>query len=112
MNWIKHVLVDCAATALIVFASLTDAGWARWIVLVYTPLMLVLKALALLLTGFMHLAKPRGEAPPPWFLHGLYAANVAVPLLTQWWLVGGGWALIWILSVAAERKAQPRLKTT
>ncbi|ARA93569.1 hypothetical protein AWN76_010625 [Rhodothermaceae bacterium RA] len=108
MRWFKHVLVDVAATGLIVFAALTGAGPARWIVLVYTPLMLVLKVLALFLGGLLHLARPQGEAPPPWFLHGLYAVNVVAPLLAQWWLIAAGWALIWLLSALAERKASLR----
>ena len=111
MNWIKHVLVDLMATGLIVAASLQDVAWARWIVLGYTPLMLLLKIAALFMTGLLHLGGPREDAPPHWVFHVLYAVNTAVPLVAGWWLVGGGWALIWALSAAAAFKSRPRLRT-
>lgn len=111
MAWIKNALVDVAVTALVVFASIQHVAWARWLVLGYTGLMLVLKLAALLLAGTM--PKLRQDASSPaWFLHSLYAVNVAAPLLTQWWLVGAGWALIWALSVAAEARTRPRLGTS
>jgi hypothetical protein len=113
MAWIKNIVVDMVATALIMSASVLDISWARWIMLVYTPFMLVLKVAALFLGGFMPIAKrATGPQPPDAVLHGLYALNVIVPLACQWWLVGIGWALIWALSVTADLKAKPRLKTT
>lgn len=118
MDWIKHTLVDVAVTILIVLATTLDLEWARWGVLIYTPLMVILKIVALLGSRALGQLKRKGDGVPPWFYHVLYALNVAFSAgfavaggggnAHQWWVIAGGWALIWVLSIAAElRKGRP-----
>ncbi len=102
MDWIKHTLVDLAVTVLIILAVTLDLEWARWGVLIYTPLMVILKIVAFLGSQSLGQLKPKGDGVPVWFYHALYATNVLVAVLDGWWIVAGGWALIWILSIAAE----------
>ena len=102
MDWIKHTLVDVAVTVLIVLAVTLDLEWARWGVLIYTPLMVILKIVALLGSQSLGQLKPKGDGVPVWFYHALYATNVLVAVVDGWWIVAGGWALIWILSITAE----------
>ena len=106
MTWIKDVLVDLAVTVLIVVAVTQDAVWARWVVLVYTPLMIVLKGVVLLGGSLL---TPKDGGVPPWFFHLLFATNVFVAAFDQWWAVAAGWLVIWALSVAAEIRSRPRL---
>ena len=113
MEWIKQALIDIAVTVLIVLAATMDWGWARWIVLIYTPLMLILKIVAFLGSRSLGQLKRKGDGVPPWFYHLLYAVNVlvsvgaALTVATQWWLIAGGWALIWGLSIASDVRARP-----
>lgn len=105
MSWLKHVIIDLAVTLLI---ALTTTGalpaWTEWIIYVYTPFMLVLKATAY----FGNLAalspKQAGDQPPPWFYHVLYAVNCGMLLYSQWWITGAQWVLIWGFSALIARK--------
>lgn len=103
--WLKHVLLELLVTLVILFAVVSDAAWARWIVLVYTPFMLLLKVIAL---AGPRLIRTAGAATdvPDWFWHGNYAVNVALLLAAAWWLPALGWALIWLLSIAAARRGR------
>ena len=102
MGWLKHVVIDLAVTLVIVVAVVTGQAWAQWIVWIYTPFMLFLKLGALF--GGSLTAQIQQPDVPAWFFHVLYAFNVAVLLFYGWWLGGTGWALIWALSAAAERR--------
>ena len=119
MQWLKNVILDIAVTVLIVLAATLDVEWARWIVLIYTPFMLILKILFVL--GGQSLTMLRQSKKivvvPNWFYHTIYAVNVIITAgcalagagaATQhWWMLAGGWALIWILSVVGEMRTRP-----
>ncbi len=106
MGWLKHVLIDLAVTVVIVIAAVTGAVWAQWVVWIYTPFMLLLKLIGIFGAGVTAQFKRADAEVPVWFYHALYAVNVGVLLVYGWRLVGAGWVLIWILSVAAERRAR------
>lgn len=108
MGWLKNAVIDIAVTILIVLVTVNALPeWADWVVLIYTPFILLLKATSFF--GGIKVKPPQGaDAPPVWFFHVLYAINVAVLLYSQWWLVGGAWVLIWVLSFLLE---QPSKKT-
>ncbi len=112
MSWLKHVLLDLAVTVVILLAVLTEQAWARWVVWIYTPLMLLLKVVAVFGAGLTAQVKRADAKVPVWFYHLLYAINVGVLLGFGWWLVGAGWALIWGLSVLAERRARKPVGAT
>ncbi|MEM8485685.1 MAG: hypothetical protein AAF564_09045 [Bacteroidota bacterium] len=105
MGWLKDAVIDIAVTVLIVLVTVNALPeWADWIILIYTPFILVLKAITFF--GGIQMKKPKGaDAPPVWFFHALYAINVAALLYSQWWLVGGQWVLIWLLSFLIEKPA-------
>ena len=117
MLWIKNVVVDLTITVLIVLAAMMDLRWARWIVLIYTPLMLIMKVVVFLGSRSLGQLKQKGDGVPVWFYHALYALNVAVTAgaaltsagtdMRHWWMIASGWALIWILSIAAEARMRP-----
>ena len=104
MSWLKHVILDLAVTALIIFAVATQLEWARWIVLIYTALLIVLRVGGLFGRGGTAGLKLQPTGVPILFYHLLYAVNVAALALGRWWLLAGLWLLIWILSYIQQRK--------
>ncbi|MEM1126511.1 MAG: hypothetical protein AAGI71_07660 [Bacteroidota bacterium] len=104
MRWLKHLIVDFLAVALIVYASFSSVSWAYWLALGYTGLMVALKVLSLALGHLNRLTTPKDDAPPTWAIHVLYGACVAVPLVGGLWVLGAGWAVIWGLSIWAEQR--------
>lgn len=111
MPWLKSVVLDIVVTVIIVAAAYLDLTWTRWLLLIYTPLMLLLKVFAFFGTTTMSALKRKAVEAPPWFFHLLYALNVGAPVLAAlhwdrlvWWFIAAGWALIWILSIAVEAR--------
>ena len=107
MKWLKDVLLDIAVTVLIVLATSGVLPWARWLVVIYTPFMLAIKALAFFGGGLGQITRQRKgaeEAPPALFLHALYAINCSLLALNGWWITAGLWALIWLFSYLVERR--------
>ena len=111
MSWLKHVLIDIVATLVILVAAVGEAAWAEWIVLIYTPLMLLLKIVALVGERFMRQFQREETDVPRWFYHLLYGINTGVLFLYGWWLVGGQWAMIWILSAMNAVQKRDRAAT-
>lgn len=105
MTVIKTAIVDIAVTVLIILAVTTGAGWAWWIIAIYTPLMLLLKVLAVAGPRISKLKVSR-EEPPRMLLHFLYGVNVVALGLAAWWYLFAGWLAIWILSIVQERRTR------
>lgn len=106
MAALKDALVDILVTIFIVVAVALHLEWARWILLVYTALMVILKLAALTSRGLRNLttAQSKGGAPV-WLYHILYLINVLALALAEWWWLFAGWGAIWILSVLVERRS-------
>ncbi len=107
MKWLNQVLLDIAITVLILLSTSEFVPWARWIVLVYTPFMLVIKAIAYFSPGLTQFSRQRKEetaAAPALFYHALYAINVAILGLYAWWITALQWVLIWLFSFLIERR--------
>lgn len=112
MGWIKDAWLDITVTIVIVLATFGDMEWARWIVMVYTPLMLVLWLSAYIRRYAKSKIKPKKTGVPPAVHHVLYGADVLITAFDRWWWVAGCWALIWFLSAAtnsasSRKKAEP-----
>ena len=107
MNWIKSTIVDIAVTACIVAAVFLGEEWARWVIWIYTPFILLLKLGALFASPVVKrgVVKKSQEEAPEWFYHVLYLANVALLGIAGWWWPSAGWVAIWVVSfIAARRK--------
>lgn len=104
MNWLKSIILDLIVTALLITAVTTDLSWARWVVIIYTPFMLLLKVLALVGQSLIEQFKPRSPEAPAWAFHLLYAVNVAALACAQWWITAAEWAVIWLLSYIEHRR--------
>ena len=104
MGWLKNVLIDLAVTLLVLVAVVTGAAWAKWIVVIYTPLMLIMKVVALVGGSFLSKLQTTPDEVPRWFYHLLYGVNTGLLLGYGWWWVGGQWGVIWFLSIAIDRR--------
>lgn len=103
MSWLKNAIVDVLATLVIIGMVLWGWQWAEVVVWVYTPLMLLVRIIALFAGSLMQVGSGE-DLPPRWFLHLLYAVNVIVLAVGAAWLLAVGWLLIWGLSIWSERR--------
>ncbi|MDZ7714887.1 MAG: hypothetical protein U5J95_01620 [Balneolaceae bacterium] len=108
MNWLKDILVDIAVTVFIITAVLLSDPWMKWVIWVYTGIMLLTKAMVLLGDNLLMIVKKAKNEVPSWIPHLLYGINTALLLYFQWWYAAGGWALIWIFSFIADQKIKSR----
>lgn len=112
MGWLKHVIVDLVVTLAIIAAAVFDPVWLRWVVVVYTGLMLLLKGIAFLGSGGAAAGRLQTPDVPGWIFHLFYAINVLAALAAwrwqslPWILIAVGWLAIWVLSIVAERRAR------
>jgi len=112
MAWLKNVVIDLLVTIVIAVYVFTVADWGYWIIIIYTPLMLLLKIVAVssgigsaVKSGVKRGAKKSSDDVPVWFYHVLYGANLIMLLYANWWVVAVGWAAIWILSAVQETRS-------
>jgi hypothetical protein len=114
---LKNNWLDIAVTVAIAVAVFSGNEVLRWVVLIYTPLMLLLKIVAFSNRHSTSRIKPKDSGTPPLFYHILYGVNVAILLYgslvvsRSWWWVTACWALIWILSAAAGTGSKTKPKS-
>lgn len=108
MSWLKEVIVDIAATVLIIIAVFINQTILTGIILGYTGLLLITKLLVLFGDDFLNMMNRAKTNAPHWFTHMLYAVNTVVLLVFKWWYAGVGWAIIWIVSYFTQRKLDQR----
>ena len=110
--WLRNVVVDLTITAVIVLWALgVLPDWARWIVYVYTPLIALLKIMAMA-TGLDKVKqKATPDEPPALFYHLLFGINVATLLYAYFaqqdivvGIMAGLWLVTWVLSAFSERR--------
>lgn len=113
MEILKNAWFDALVTALIAYAVFVGGSEAvRWAIVVYSPVMLLLKVVAFAGRHKRSPIKPQDPGIPVAVFHVLYAANVAILTYgairtsSDWWWVAGCWAIIWLLS-AASGKGKP-----
>lgn len=106
MDWLKDVIVDLIATAVIIAAVLTSHTILSWLVWGYTGLLLLVKFIVLIGDSFHNLINKAKTKAPEWFSHLLYAINTGMLLAFHWWYAGAGWAIIWGFSYLTQRKLE------
>lgn len=108
MSWLKDVVVDIIATAVIITAVLTSNTILSWLVWGYTGLLLIVKFFVLIGDSFHNLINKAKNEAPEWFSHLLYAINTGMLLAYYWWYAGAGWMLIWGISYLTQRKLEKK----
>jgi len=112
MAWLKNALIDLLVTAVIIIYVITNESWGYYVIMIYTPLILLLKVGAIA-GGAGKIVRKTGkekksDVAPNWFYHLLYGANFALLLYGAWWIMAGGWAVIWILSAVQEARSSKK----
>jgi len=102
--WLKDVILDLVVAACVVALALFGTDWAYWVLVVYTPFMVLLKAVAAFGPAMAKGKKKAASGPPAWFFHVLYAASFGLLAYAGQWWIAAGWLGIWVLSAVAERK--------
>jgi hypothetical protein len=110
MKWIKDVVIDIAVTLVVLVYALWQPAWAKWVLMIYTPLMMLLKGVAVANPMLAGMASKKGAEVPFWFHHVLYAASVLALLTARWYIMAGLWIAIWLMSIATD--TQSRTSTT
>ncbi len=112
MPWLKTVILDILVAVIAILFVLTGQSWAKWVILIYTPLMLLLKIGAVIGAGSVtpmttkKNAEARATAAPAWFFHGIYALMVGIFVYNQWWMMVAAWAAIWAASFFYLRRTR------
>lgn len=106
MKWIKEIIVDIIVTIAIILAARLQIHWLNLVIVSYTPIMLIMKAIVLFSGGLNQLMKKTKTSAPWWFVHLLYAINVVVLFAIHWWITGAEWIIIWLLSYLTDRKIE------
>lgn len=112
MSWLKDAWLDIAVTVVIILATFGEMEWARWIITVYTPLMLLLWLTAYMRRYSKSKIKAAKTSVPPAVHHFLYGANVLITAYDRWWWVAGCWALVWFLSASTSKASTPSAKAS
>ncbi len=107
MSWLKSVLIDIVVLVVVAVHVLQGTEWGYWIIVIYTPLLLLLKIVALT-SGVAKAVKQPSSAAPNWFFHLLYGVIVVFFLYGNLWLLAGAWAAIWLLSAIQEARKTPK----
>ncbi|TDI69702.1 MAG: hypothetical protein E2O85_05095 [Bacteroidetes bacterium] len=111
MAWLKNVIIDLLITIVIAVYVFTTADWGYWIIVIYTPLILLLKIGAVLsgISGAVQkMAKKKPDDVPIWFYHTLFGANLIMLLYANWWVIAVAWAAIWILSAVQDARSSKK----
>lgn len=110
MSWLKDVIVDIAATLVIIITVLSNQYFLEIIVWGYTGILLAVKLMVVIGDNFMNLINKAKNEAPEWFGHILYGINTIFLLSFQWWYTGVAWALIWLLSYLAQQKIKAQAR--
>lgn len=108
MSWIKELIVDLAVTVLIIVAVILSDPWMKYVIWVYTGIMLLTRIVVFSSDSFIQIVNKSKNKAPDWVAHLLYATNTLVLLYFSWWYAAGGWAAIWLFSYLTQRKLKAR----
>ncbi len=106
MKWLKDVVLDITITLIALIYAIWQPGWAWWVLVIYTPLMALLKGVALANPMLADMASKKRNEVPFWFHHVLYAVSVLSLLTARWYLMAGLWIAIWLMSIVTDSRVQ------
>jgi hypothetical protein len=110
MKWIKDVILDLIVTIAIIIAVSLKLQWLFYLIIAYTVLMLLAKAMVLLGDSFLQLMKKTSTDAPIWFSNLLYAINVITLIIGEFYYTAAAWLIIWILSFITHLKTHKKEK--
>ena len=84
-------------------ATLLDQEWARYFIMFYTPLVIIMRLIALQ-SRLLQRKVEQADQVPVLVYHVIYALSFGLCVWDQWWLLAAGWAVIWILSAIYQAR--------
>ena len=109
MQWIKNIVWDLVVTVVVIVGVWFDYTVLYWIIAAYTALMVVTKALTAFTESWNQIIRKARNNTPDVVIHLIYAINLAILLYGKWWIVAGGWALVWLFSWLAQRRMSQKV---
>jgi hypothetical protein len=104
MQWIKQIIVDLFALAIIAVTVFSEQIILTYVVYVYTFLMAAARLFSLFSGNFRAITERKVSEAPLWVYHLIYGATVAVLLAGGWYVTGVAWILIWFAAAYAYKK--------
>jgi len=95
MQWLKNIVVDLLAILVIALAVFYSSNYLSYVVYTYTALLVVARLFSLISGNFRAITKKKIAEAPIWVYHAMYAVNVLILTLGQWYLTAAGWVFIW-----------------
>lgn len=104
MQWIKQIVVDLLATAVIAIAVFFETQTLSYVVYIYTGLLVVARLLSLSSSNFRAITKKKVSEAPIWVYHLLYFLNVLILSIGMWFITAAGWVLIWGVATYVQKE--------
>lgn len=111
MAWLKNVILDIVVFIVVVLYVSGGEPWTRWVIMIYTPFMLLLKLGAVASAGSikpMTGQKKKVDGAPDMFFHVLYATTAVLLAYSGWWIMAAAWLAIWVASIVYLKKIQSK----
>jgi hypothetical protein len=106
LKWIKYALLDVGIMVLILLGASFDLVYIRVLLYIYSPLILIAKAIVLFSPAQSRLNRINASRVPHWFYHLLYGVNILVLAWAAWWYLLAMWIGIWAFSLWFQLKSQ------
>lgn len=106
VQWLKEVLVDLIATAVITAVVFFGTPYLEYAVYIYTALMALARSLTLLNRNFRDLTARKASEAPAWVFHILYLLNVAILTYGSYYITAAIWIYIWAAAYYVYRERE------
>ena len=104
MQWLKKIAVDLLAILVIALAVFYSSNFLNYVVYTYTGLLVVARLFSLISGNFRAITEKKVAEAPIWVYHTMYAINVLILTLGQWYLTAAGWVFIWAAAYYVHQK--------
>lgn len=106
MKWIKQIVIDLLATAVIALAVFYPNVTLTYVVYIYTGLLAVARAFSLFSRNFQAITQRKVAEAPIWVYHLLYALNVIILAYGKWFITAAGWVFIWAVASYVHQRSK------
>ncbi len=104
-NWFNLVILDVLVTGLVVISTFWMPPLLHYLLYGYSGLLLIMRALTLINNGLGTPMIKKEQQVPDWFYHVNYFICTAIFFITMEYVLGGMWAVIWLLSWISTLKS-------
>lgn len=106
MKWIKQIVIDLLATAVIALAVFYPNVTLTYVVYIYTGLLAIARSFSLFSPNFQAITQRKVTETPVWIHHLLYALNVAILAYGEWFITAAAWVFIWAVASYVHQRSK------